>query len=124
MSASRWVLTALNLLVWPALVLWLGGDAGWTEGWIFGVWFVAMCGFTVAWLAVKDPALLDERFRKPGTGGQSGRDQIIVYVIGLGFAAWTVLLGLDGRRFRWTPRLPWVAELIGEIGRASCRERV
>lgn len=113
MSALRWALTTLNLLVWPALVLWLGGDPRWTEGWIFSAWFVGLCGFTVVWLARKDPALLAERFRKPGTGGQSRRDQIIVYLIGLGFAAWTVFLGLDGRRFRFTPRLPLAAEVLG-----------
>lgn len=115
MSALRWASTAINVLLWPALLLWLGGDPGWTEGWIFGVWFVGFCTATVAWLALKDPALLAERFRKPGSGGQSRRDQIIVYLIGIVFVAWTVLLGLDGRRFRWTPRLPLGAEVLGAL---------
>jgi len=113
MSPLRWALTAVNLLVWPALILWLGGDPRWIEGCIFSLWFVGLCGTTVVWLARKDPELLAERFRKPGTGGQSRRDQAIVYLIGIGFVAWTILLGLDGRRFRWTPRLPVAAEVLG-----------
>jgi len=83
----RLVLTGLYLLLWPGLVLFLSGDWLWLEGWIFGVWFLALCGGTIGWLYCKDPALLAERFRKPGTGGQKGWDRYVVYGLVLGFAA-------------------------------------
>jgi protein-S-isoprenylcysteine O-methyltransferase Ste14 len=72
-----------------------------------------MCVSIIAWLYRNDPALLAERYRRPGTGGQSRRDQIIVYIVMLGFLAWIVLMPLDARRFHWTPPLPLAAKLVG-----------
>ena len=55
-----------------------GGNWRWVEGWIFGIWYAALFGSCLAWLYFKDPALLAERFRKPGSGGQSRSDLIIL----------------------------------------------
>ena len=112
-SVLKLILTVPYLLVWPALILLLGGDAHWTEGWMFGSWFIGVCTTTIVWLYRKDPALLAERYRRPGSGGQSGRDKIIVYLLVVGFIGWIVLMPLDARRFRWTPRLPLAAEIAG-----------
>ncbi len=79
--------TALYLAAFPALMLLLAGDWRWREGWIFGGWFLALSGSTIAWLYRKDPALLAERYRRPGTGGQSWHDQAIVYALAIGFVA-------------------------------------
>ena len=114
MSPGRLLFTAGYLLVWPALVLFLAGDWTWPEGWIFGGWFVAVGASTVAWLSRRDPGLLAERYRLPGTGGQSRRDRIIVYVLTVGFIIWIALMPLDARRFHWTPRLPLAVELVGD----------
>ena len=100
------VLTGLYLLLWPTLVLWLSGDWFWVEGWMFGVWFVALCTGCMLWLYKKNPALLAERYRRPGTGGQSDADTLIVYGLVLGFVAWIVIPPLDAVRFGWTPRPP------------------
>jgi protein-S-isoprenylcysteine O-methyltransferase Ste14 len=75
---------------------------------------VAVGASTVVWLYRKDPGLLAERYRTPGTGGQSRRDRIIVYLLTLGFVAWIVLMPLDARRFHWTPPLPLAVELAGD----------
>jgi protein-S-isoprenylcysteine O-methyltransferase Ste14 len=112
-SPLKLILTAPYLLLWPALVLFLAGDWRWREGWIFGGWFLAVCASTIAWLYRKDPALLAERYRMPGSGGQSQRDKIIVYLLVVGFIAWIVFMPLDARRFRWTPQLPLTVEFIG-----------
>jgi protein-S-isoprenylcysteine O-methyltransferase Ste14 len=112
-SSLKLILTTLSLVLWPALILFLAGDWRWPEGWIFGGWFLAMCFSTIAWLYRKDPALLAERYRRPGTGGQSRRDQIIVYLVMLGFIAWIVLMPLDARCFHWTPPLPLAVKVIG-----------
>jgi protein-S-isoprenylcysteine O-methyltransferase Ste14 len=107
-SRFKLVATAAYLVAWPALQLWLSGDWRWIEGWLFGLWFVALCAGCIGWLYRKDPALLAERYRKPGSGGQSRADELIVYGLVIGFIAWMVLPALD-RRFGWTPRLPpWV----------------
>ncbi len=114
-SPGKLVFAGLYLLLWPTLLLWLAGDWHWLQGWIFNVWFVAMCTSTMAWLYVKNPALLAERYRKPGSGGQSRRDQIVVYLLGVGFMAWIALMPLDARRFHWTPRLPLPVALAGGL---------
>ncbi len=95
------------------LLFWLAGDWHWPAGWIFAGWFVAMCGSVVGWLYRKDPALLAERYRKPGSGGQSRRDQVIVYLIAVGFIVWLVIMPLDARRFGWTPVLPHAVAIAG-----------
>jgi protein-S-isoprenylcysteine O-methyltransferase Ste14 len=114
-SPLKLLFALLYLLLWPTMLLWLGGDWRWREGWIFDIWFVVMCTSTMAWLYVKNPALLAERYRKPGSGGQSRRDQIIVYLLGVGFMGWIALMPLDARRFHWTPRLPLPVELAGGL---------
>jgi protein-S-isoprenylcysteine O-methyltransferase Ste14 len=112
-QALKLILTALYLLMWPILILALAGDWRWREGWIFGAWFLAVCVSTTAWLYRNDPALLAERYRAPGTGGQSRRDKIVVYLIVLGYVAWIVLMPLDARRFRWTPPGPLGVQVVG-----------
>src|SRR6266496_2239350 len=105
--------TAVYLLFWPVLFFFLAGDWRWVEGWIFGGWFVALCTTCIVWLYRKDPALLAERYRKPGSGGQEGWDLFVVYAIVLDFVAWIVLMPLDVKRFGWMPRLAVWLEACG-----------
>lgn len=55
-----------------------------------------------------------ERFRRPGSGGQSHADLAILIGVKVGFLAWLILPPLD-RRFGWTPRLPLWSEACGGI---------
>jgi protein-S-isoprenylcysteine O-methyltransferase Ste14 len=112
-SPLKLAATAIYLLVWPALQLWLSGDWLWVEGWIFGVWLVALSTVCIVWLYRKDPALLAERYRRPGTGGQSRADALIVYGLVVGFIAWIAVPPLDAVRFGWTPELPEWLEAAG-----------
>jgi protein-S-isoprenylcysteine O-methyltransferase Ste14 len=112
-SPLKLIVTTLYLLLWPALILFLAGEWRWPEGWIFSGWFVSVCTSAIVWLYRRDPALLAERYRRPGSGGQSGRDAIIVFLLLVGFITWIVLMPLDARRFRWTPRLPLAVEAVG-----------
>jgi protein-S-isoprenylcysteine O-methyltransferase Ste14 len=114
-SPARRLFSAVYLLFWPALMLLLAGDWSWPEAWIFGGWFVAVGASTIVWLSRRDPALLAERYRMPGTGGQSRRDLVVIYLVTVGFVAWIVLMPLDARRFHWTPRLPLAVELVGDL---------
>jgi protein-S-isoprenylcysteine O-methyltransferase Ste14 len=115
LSSLRLVLTALYLLLWPGLVFLLAGNWHWLEGWLFAAWFLSLSGGTVAWLYRKDPALLAERFRKPGSGGEKRWDQVVVYGLVLGFAAWIAIMPLDAQRFGWTHLPRWLEALGGAM---------
>ena len=94
-SALRLAGSLLYVGVWPALVFVLAGDATWLEGWLFAGWFMGLCTTVILWLYRKDPALLAERYRRPGSGGQSAGDRAIVYALAVGFAGWIVVMPLD-----------------------------
>jgi protein-S-isoprenylcysteine O-methyltransferase Ste14 len=100
------------LLFWPALIFLLSGDWRWVEGWLFGGWLVALCATCIAWLYRNDPALLAERYRRPGSGGQKGWDTIVVYLLVPGFAIWIAVMPFD-RRFGWTGRWPVGLQALG-----------
>jgi protein-S-isoprenylcysteine O-methyltransferase Ste14 len=114
-SPLKLVATGAYLLVFPSLQLWLSGDWWWVPGWIFGLWLVVLSAVCIAWLYRRDPALLVERYRQPGTGGQSPADARIVYGLLLGFIVWIVIPPLDARRFRWTPPSPPWLEGVGAM---------
>jgi protein-S-isoprenylcysteine O-methyltransferase Ste14 len=112
-SLLKLAFTVVYMLALSGSVFFLSGDWRWIEGWLFAGWFFALCTICVVWLYVKDPALLAERYRKPGTGGQKGWDKIVVALLGAAFVAWLVLMPLDARRYHWTPRFPLWLEAIG-----------
>ena len=96
------------------LLLWLSGNWRWVEGWIFDICWVSLLAAIFLWLYYKDPALLAERMRLPGSGGESRADMAIVIGVKLGWIAWIVLPPLDVR-FGWTPRLPLWSEICGGV---------
>jgi protein-S-isoprenylcysteine O-methyltransferase Ste14 len=102
------------LVVFLGLLLWLSGDWRWVEGWIFGVWWVSFFAAILSWLRSRDPALLAERFRLPGSGGESRSDLAIFIGIKVCGLALIVVPPLDVR-FGWTPRLPLWCEVCGGI---------
>jgi protein-S-isoprenylcysteine O-methyltransferase Ste14 len=110
----------LGLLLVAAAVIYLGlllglsGDWRWVEGWIFGVWFVSFAAAVLFWLHFRDPALLVERFRMPGTGGESRADVALFIALKACWLAFFIVPPLDVR-FGWTPRLPLWCELCGGI---------
>ena len=116
MSPRRWLFTVFYLSCWPVLIMALAGDRRWIPGWIMSGWIVGVGASTVGWLAWRDPALLAERYRMPGTGGQSRRDRRLVYALAVGFLLWVVLMPLDGGRFHWTPPLPRAVAVAGGVG--------
>src|SRR5208337_3142847 len=61
-----------------------------------------------------DPALLAERMRMPGSGGESRSDMAILFAMKLCFMASLFVSALDVR-FGWTPRLPLWSEVCGGI---------
>jgi hypothetical protein len=86
-TTGKIIFSLIFLLLCPALVLFLSGDWFWAEGWIFGIWFTTLSFSSMLYLIRKDPALLAERFRKPGTGNEEAWDRYVVYVLMVGFTA-------------------------------------
>ena len=107
--------TLIYVLFFPVLLLFISGDWFWIQGWIFGIWFLALSYGAVFYLYFKDPNLLLERFRKPGTGGEKGWDKYFVYAIIVLFIVWFVIMPLDAKRFMWTQSFPLWLEGIGLI---------
>jgi len=109
----------LYILVFPALILFLSGDFTWPEGWIFCIWFILLCFSTILYLYWKDPALLAERYQKPGAGNQERWDVYVVYGIVIGFILWIVIMPLDAKRFAWSPVFPLWLKVLGGAGLAG-----
>jgi len=92
------------------------GDFTWPEGWIFSIWFIVLCFSTILYLYRKDPALLEERYRQPGSGNQEWWDRYVVYGLLIGFILWIVIMPLDAKRFGWSPVFPlWLNVLGGTL---------
>ena len=106
---------SILLFVWPALILFLSGNWFWIEGWIFGLWFVVLSFSRTIYLYHKDPELLNERFRKPGTGNQKGWDKYLVYLLAVVFLTWFWIMPLDAERFMWTVNFPIWLKVLGGI---------
>jgi protein-S-isoprenylcysteine O-methyltransferase Ste14 len=107
------VFAFLYILLFPALILVLSGDLFWPAGWLFSLWFILLCYSTILYLYRKDPALLEERYKKPDTGNQEGWDRYVVYGIMAGFITWIVIMPLDAKRFGWSFIFPLWLNILG-----------
>lgn len=109
----------LYILLFPAFILVLSGDFTWPEGWIFSIWFILLCFVTILYLYRKDPALLAERYKKPGAGNQERWDRYVVYGLLIGFILWIIIMPLDAKRFGWSPVFPLSLKVLGGAGLAG-----
>ncbi len=116
LTAGQIIYTIIVLLMCPVLVLFLSGDWFWVEGWIFDTWFIALSLSTIVYLYRKDPALLAERFKRPGTGNQKEWDRYFVYVLAIAFIAWLVIMPLDAKRYAWSANFPLWVKVCGGVG--------
>ncbi len=105
----------MTVVFFPAVTLLLAGDWRWTEGWIFGLWFSAMVLSIVLYTYFKDPALLAERRKAPGSDNQKGWDRYVMYLIYALGIAWLILMPLDARRFGWSPAFPAWLKVVGGL---------
>lgn len=103
----------MTALFFPTLILLLAGNWGWVEGWIFGLWLVVMILFSLIYLYWKDPALLAERTKAPGSGNQQSWDKVLMLFILVLAVLWLVVLPLDAERFHWSPVFPLWLKILG-----------
>lgn len=105
----------ISSLFCPAIILLSAGNWRWMEGWIFAVWFDVMLLFNMIYLYWKDPALLTERTKAPGSDNQKPWDKyllIFVYMIAM---LWLFILPLDAERFHWSPVFPLWLKILGGV---------
>jgi protein-S-isoprenylcysteine O-methyltransferase Ste14 len=114
-SVVKFLFTFLYILIFPILLIFLSEDWFWIEGYIFSIWFIILCYTTIIYLYRKDPALLMERYKQPGTENQKGWDKYVVIGLFIGFIFWVIIMPLDAKRFEWTHNFPWWLKVIGGI---------
>ena len=105
----------MSALFFPALTLLLAGNWRWMEGWLFALWFVAMLEFNIIYVYLKDPALLAERTKAPGSGNQKLWDKYLMGAILAIALLWLVVLPLDAERFHWSPTFPLWLKIVGGV---------
>ena len=85
----------VTTLIFPLIILGAGGNWQWVEGWLFALWFDVMVLANMTYLYFKDPALLAERRKRPGSDNQKGWDAVMlsgIYVVAL---AWLAIVPLS-----------------------------
>lgn len=103
-------------LFFPALILLLAGNGRWVEGWIFSLWMAAMIVFNMTYLYFKDPALLAERTKRPGSEKkEKAWDKLLLPAVLLLAVIWLIILPLDAQRFHWSPAFPLWLKIIGGL---------
>ncbi len=113
--ATMIVNSVVTVLFFPALILLLGGNWRWVEGWIFGLWLDAMILSVTLYLYLKDPALLAERAQMPGSQNQKPWDKYLLTAIYLVALAWLIIMPLDAERFKWSPLFPMWLKILGGL---------
>lgn len=114
-SSIKLFLTFIYILIFPALLLFISGNLYWIQGWIFSIWFLGLCYTTIIYLYLYDPTLLEERYRKPGSGEEKGWDKYFIYILLPSFIIWFIIMPLDAQRFNWTVNFPLWLEIIGFV---------
>jgi protein-S-isoprenylcysteine O-methyltransferase Ste14 len=112
-SKIKLFLTFIYILIFPAILIFLSGNWLWIQGWIFSIWFLGLCYTTIIFLYRHDPALLEERYKQPGSEGEKGWDKYFVIVLFISFILWILIMPLDAERFAWTMNFPLWLEALG-----------
>ncbi len=116
MTVGRFIFSSLiTILIIPAVILFLSGNWLWLEGWIFSLWFDAMVLSNMTYLYWKDPALLAERSKAPGSDNQKQWDKYLIIGIYLWALVWFIIMPLDAKRFGWSPLFPVWLKVLGGV---------
>ncbi len=101
----------LALLVTASVLLGAAGRIDWPMAWAYLAFTALGTAATLAYLAVKDPALLAERFK--GFKGTRSWDKLLAPLAAVvAPLALLIVAGLD-RRFGWSPELPAIVPIAG-----------
>jgi protein-S-isoprenylcysteine O-methyltransferase Ste14 len=114
-TTGQLIVSLLFPAFFPTLIVALSGDFFWIEGWIWGIWFITLCVVTTLYLYTNDPALLKERFTQQRTDNQRPLDAYIIYLTGIVFLAWIIIMPIDAKKCSWTVFPLWL-EIVGGVG--------
>ncbi|AEG19385.1 methyltransferase family protein [Methanobacterium paludis] len=114
-SKIKLFLTFIYILIFPVALLFISGNWLWIQGWVFSIWFIGLCYTTIIYLYRYDPALLEERYRQPGSGEEKRWDKYFMYILFPSFVIWFLIMSLDAQRFAWTINFPIGLEAVGLI---------
>jgi protein-S-isoprenylcysteine O-methyltransferase Ste14 len=103
------------LLFFPAVVMLVSGNWHWVEGWLFSLWMDAMVLANYFYLYFKNPDLLAERAKAPGSDNQKSWDKVLQSGAYFAAIAWLVLIPLDASRFGWSPVFPLWLKIVGGL---------
>ena len=112
---SKLISAFFYLLIFPVMLLFLGGDWRWPEGWIYSILFYVMCSANLLYLYFKDPALLKERFGSPVQKEQKPWDKVLLILFFIEFLVSFAIMPLDARRFHWSPEFPLWIRIAGGL---------
>ena len=104
-----------SAIFFPALIMLSAGSFTWIEGWLFSLWFDAMVLSTMIYMYLKNPGLLVERAKFPGSDGQKKWDVFLLVFIYFLSIFWLMIMPLDAKRFNWSPIFPLWLKIIGGL---------
>jgi protein-S-isoprenylcysteine O-methyltransferase Ste14 len=108
------VQTTLWLAAMGAILFLAAGDWRWPQAWVF-LGELGLFAFAINfWLLRHDPALLASRLSAPVRRDQMPWDRLFMLAVIVVFTGWTVLIGLDARRFGWS-HVPLRAQVLGAV---------
>lgn len=119
-SPIRISLALIAVILLPVALLYTSGNWFWFEGWIFGLWLVALTYTIFLYMYFEDPELLMERYRKPGSPGEKGWDRYFIYLLEVGFVLWFLIMPLDAEKYGWSPAFPIYIEAMGFMFLVAC----
>ncbi|MDW6026480.1 isoprenylcysteine carboxylmethyltransferase family protein [Mesorhizobium sp. BAC0120] len=111
MVARLIVQTILWFGIMGAVLFLSAGTLNWPGAWAFLALMVALSFTLGAWLASRNPGLMNERLGSPIQKDQPVADKVLLSVLLLAVFAWLALMGLDVR-FGWTAVPAWL-QLVG-----------
>jgi protein-S-isoprenylcysteine O-methyltransferase Ste14 len=114
-SKIKLFLISIVYLIFPFDLLAISGNWLWLEGWIFGIWWLGSGFLIIIYLYRYRPALLEERYRLPGSGGEKRWDKYLMYILIASLVLWLAIMPLDAQRFAWTTNFPVWLEPLGSL---------
>jgi protein-S-isoprenylcysteine O-methyltransferase Ste14 len=114
-SLGKLIFGLVYVLIYPALLLFLSGDWLWVEGWVFSIWFVALCVTLMVYPYLRNPELFAERHQRSSIRNQKAWDRYILFGLFLNFLAAVIVMPLDAKRYGWTAHFPLWLKVLGGI---------
>lgn len=109
------LMTAATVIFIPLIIMLASGNWSWVEGWLLSLWFDIMMLSYLIYLFIKNPALLAERIKRPGSDDQKTWDKYLLIGAYVFSIIWFIMMPLDASRFKWSPAFPLWLKIIGGL---------